>query len=448
MKKLACLLVAVLMAVSMFGCATKVNPSTPTAAPAATEAPDAPAATDEPTGLQPVSEPVTVTAWYTFGNKNKDNFLASIDAFNASQSVIKVEAVQQTWNEIDAKIMAALTAGTAPDLIFCSSAAAVNNYVDMDVAVDLAPYINDKNVGIADFSDYNAAVIGEAQQWDGHMYMLPISRTGEVLYYNADFFAANNLTAPTTWEEMAALCETINQISGKAALGSDYLDENYVDMVTQMGGSFIDYANKSANFDSAESRAALSYFKDLTDKGYLRLKGDDSSLCTPFAAELIYMVMGTSANYTKLFSNYGITFNVGVAQVPTIAGTATDYVTMWGVNAVVLKSTELRQQATYEFLKYWTSTDDQATWGIGYDAMPVRSSAIASPAYQEYLKTALSTAVLVDEYDRLGYQPAATGGTAANNAIAACIDEVLLGTLSIDDAIAQYKADADAALQG
>lgn len=445
MKKLMCLVIAATMLVAMFGCATKVDPSA-TESPKTTDAAEVPA--EEVEAMQPVSEPVTISAWYTFGNKNEENFLAAIADFNASQEYIKVEAVQQTWNEIDAKIMAALTAGTAPDLIFCSSAAAVNNYVDMDVAVDLAPYIQDANIGISDFDDYNTAVMSEATQWDGHMYMLPISRTGEVLYYNADFFAANELTAPTTWEELATLCGKINEITGKEAMGSDYLDENYVDMVTQLGGSFIDYENKSANFDSEESRTALNYFKDLADQSYLRLKGDDSSLCTPFAAELIYMVMGTSANYTKLFSNYGITFNVGVAQIPTVEGTSSDYVTMWGVNAVVLKSEALRQQAAYEFLKFWTSTDYQATWGIGYDAMPVRSSAIASDAYQEYLKTALSTAVLVEEYDRLGYQPAATGGAAANNAIAACIDEVLLGTLSIDDAIAQYKGDADAALQG
>lgn len=448
MKKLVCLLVAALMAVSMIGCATKVQPpaeTTPTVAPAAT---DAPATPEEPTGMQPISEPVTITAWYTFGNKNEENFLAAIADFNASQTFIKVEAVQQTWNEIDAKIMAALTAKTPPDLIFCSSAASVNNYVDMDVAVDLYPYIIDKNIGIDDFDDYNASVIEESLQWDGHMYMLPISRTGEVLYYNADFFAANDLTAPTTWDDLATLCEKINTISGKATLGSDYLDENYTDMVIQMGGTYIDYENKVACFDSAESRAALGYFKDLADKGYLRLKGDDSSLCTPFAAELIYMVMGTSANYSKLFSTYGITYNVGVAQIPTIANTSSDYVTMWGVNAVVLKTNELRQQAAYEFLKFWTTADYQATWGIGYDAMPVRATAIASAAYQEYLQTALSTAVLVEEYDRLGYQPAATGATAANNAITACIDEILLGTLSIDDAIAQYKGDADAALQG
>lgn len=449
MKRFACLMIAVLMVVAMVGCVKKVQPETePTAAPAVTEAPAEPQATEEPAGMQPISEKVMISAWYTFGNKNEENFLAAIADFNASQDFITVEATQQTWNEIDAKIMAALKAQNPPDIIFCSDAATTNNYVDMDVAVDLLPYITDQNIGIADFDDYNAGIIAEAQQWDGHMYMLPISRTGEVMYYNADFFAENNLSVPTTWEELAALCEQINTLTGKAALGSDYLDENYVDMVTQMGGTYIDYANKAANFDSEESRTALGYFKDLTDKGYLRLKGDDNSLCTPFAAELIYMVMGTSANYSKLFSNYGITFNVGVAELPTVADTNTDYVTMWGVNAVVLKSDELRQQAAYEFLKFWTTADYQATWGIGYDAMPVRSSAIESESYQEYLKGALSTAVLVEEYDRLGYQPAATGAKAANNAIAACIDEVLLGTLSIDDAIAQYKADADAALNG
>ena len=39
------------------------------------------------------------------------------------------------------------------------------------------------------------------------------------------------------------------------------------------------------------------------------------------------------------------------------------------------------------------------------------------------------------------------GVSDTTNAITACIDEILLGTLSIDDAIVQYKADADAALQ-
>lgn len=453
MKKLICLLLALLMLFGCAACATKVpsadDKNTPD--PAQSDNPgtsDTPLVPDEPqTGMQPVSEPVTVTAWYTFGNKNEENFLAAIADFNASQNYITVEATQQTWNEVNAKIMAALKAGNPPDLIFCSAAADTNNYVDMDVAVDLLPYITDANIGIADFDDYNASIIAECCQWDGHMYMMPISRTGEVMYYNADFFAANGLTAPTTWEELEQLCAAITAITGQEAMGSDYLDENYVDMVTQMGGTFIDYANKTACFDSDESLAALNYFKNLEEKGYLRLKGDDSSLLSPFSAGLTQISMGTSANYAKLFSQYGVSFNVGVCEIPTIAGTSTDYVTMWGVNAVVLKSTELRQQAAYEFLKFWTAADYQATWGIGYDAMPVRTSAIESAAYQEYLTTALSTAVLVEEYDRLGYQPAATGASDATKAITACIDEILLGTLTIDEAVAQYKADADAALQ-
>ena len=457
MKKFVCILLALVMLLGCASCAKKVpsaEQNTPTPSQSQPSTPSdpgeslAPVESNEPaTGMQPVSEPVTVTAWYTFGNKNEENFLAAIEAFNASQNYITVEATQQTWNEVNAKIMAALKSGNPPDLIFCSAAADTNNYVDMDVAVDLLPYITDPNIGIADFDDFNTSAVAESSQWDGHMYMMPISRTGEVMYYNADFFAANNLTAPTTWEELEALCATITAITGREAMGSDYLDENYVDMVTQVGGTFIDYANKTACFDSAESLAALNYFKNLEEKGYLRLKGDDSSLLAPFTAGLTQISLGTSANYAKLFSQYGVTFNVGVCEIPTVAGTKSDYVTMWGVNAVVLKSTELRQQATYEFLKFWTSTEYQATWGIGYDAMPVRGSAIESAAYQEYLKTALSTAVLVEEYDRLGYQPAATGASAATKAITACIDEILLGTLTIDEAVAQYKADADAALQ-
>ncbi len=397
--------------------------------------------------FSPISEKVTIKAWYTFGNTNEKNFLKAISDFNASQEYVTIEATQQTWNEIDAKIMAALAAGNPPDIIFCSDAATTNNYVDMEVAVDLLPYINDSTIGIKDFDDYNAQVMQEAQQWDGHMYMFPISRTAEVMYYNADFFAENNLTVPSTWDELEALCAKITKITGKEAMGSDYLDENYVDMVTQLGGQFVDYANKTACFDSEESKKALTYFKNLEQKGYLRLKGDDSSLSTPFAAGLIQIVMGTSANYSKFAKTYGASFNIGAAQIPTIQGTKTDYVTMWGVNAVVLKSNNLRQQAAYEFLKFWTQASYQAQWAIGYEAMPVRSSAIDSTEYQEYLKSAPSVTVLVEEYSRLGYQPAATGAKKVNNAIVSCIDEILLGTLSIDDAIATYKADADAALK-
>lgn len=446
MKRYICSLLALIMLLGCASCATKVpntgdNPTNTPTAPTQT-------APDEPEGLQPVSEPVTIQAWYTFGNVNETNFLAAIEAFNASQEYIKVEATQQTWNEVNAKIMASLKADTQPDLIFCSSAADTNNYVDMDVAVDLYPYVTDKNIGIEDFhTDFIRSAVDESMQWDGHMYMFPLSRTGEVMYYNADFFREHDLTAPTTWSELRDLCAKIHEITGGEALGSDYLDENYVDMVMQMGGAFIDYENKTACFDSEDSRAALNYLKELQSSGYLRLKGDDNSLLAPFAAELIPMVLGTSANYAKLFSQYGVEFEVGACAVPTTENTTSDYVTMWGVNAVVLKSNVLREQAAYEFLKFWTTTDNQAAWAIGYDALPVRSSATDTDAYQEYLKTARSTAILVEGYERLGFQPAATGVAAATKAITACIDEILLGTLSMDEAIVQYKADADAALQ-
>ena len=89
------------------------------------------------------------------------------------------------------------------------------------------------------------------------------------MYYDADFFKENNLQPPKTWAELETLCAKIHEITGGYAIGSDYLDENYVDMVTQLGGEFIDYENKVAPWDSEESLTALKYFKNLEEKGYL-----------------------------------------------------------------------------------------------------------------------------------------------------------------------------------
>ena len=72
--------------------------------------------------------------------------------------------------------MAALAAGDPPDLIFCSAAADTNNYVDMEVAVDLLPFIQDETIGIKDFDDYNPRVMEEAMQWDGNVPNLQNSR--------------------------------------------------------------------------------------------------------------------------------------------------------------------------------------------------------------------------------------------------------------------------------
>lgn len=444
MKKFMCLLLTAVMILSCNACAKK-SPAVETA-PA--EEPPENTETIAPIEMKPVDEKVTINIWHTFQGKPGENFDKVVKEFNESQDYITVQAVAQSWDEYNSKIMAALTAKNAPDIIFCSTAGDVNNYVDIDTAVDLTPYIENENIGITDFNDFNPTIMAEAKQWDGKMYMLPVSRTGEVMYYNADFFKENNLEVPSTWTELHDLAISLTETSGEECMGSDFMDENFIDMMTQAGSDFIDYESKTANFDSELAVESLNYWKELADAGCLRMKGDDYNLLPSFASGLIQIVLQSSASYDRLMNNFDVQFEIGVAQMPTTEGTETDYVTMWGQNAVILKSDDLRQQAAFEFLKYWTSPENQAAWGIAYGALPIRESSIQLPEYQEFLNEALATKVLLEGYDRLGFKPAVTGGAAANNALASCIDEIVIGTLNVEEAIAQYKADADKALQG
>jgi ABC-type glycerol-3-phosphate transport system substrate-binding protein len=62
-------------------------------------------------------------------------------------------------------------------------------------------------------NDFIPGYYNEGKQFgDGKMYTLPLSKSTEVLYYNADFFAEHGLTPPKTWDELETLCARIKEI--------------------------------------------------------------------------------------------------------------------------------------------------------------------------------------------------------------------------------------------
>lgn len=451
-KMISAVLAAAMVMTALTGCAKKVDPSTTgttAATSAATEGTTAATtagtteASTEATSENKTSEPIQVSAWYTFANTNEANYLAAIEAFNASQDKYVVTGVSQAWNEINQKIMSALQAGTQPDII-AGDAAAASNYVKQDLLVDFMPYINDPEIGIKDFSDYVPAFIDECSQWDGQMFMFPCSRTGEVYYYNKTFFDENGLSVPKTWTELKEVNAKITEISGKQAFGFDYIDDSYIDMVIQKNGTYIDTANKKAGFDTQISLDAVNYMKDMVDAGTMRMKGEDKSLYIPMANELLYSFIGTSASVSSVISTVEDAFEVGYAPIPQEGDK--EYVTMWGVNQMVFKSTEDKQKGAYEFLKFFTSTEWNAKWAIGYNALPIRQSAIDSAEYQAYVAESPVVGVLVEQTDKYGYQPAVTGSYETNNAITIALEEIMLEADTIENSIKDAQTEADTAL--
>ena len=60
-------------------------------------------------------------------------------------------------------------------------------------------------------NNYDEATIQDAGSYNGKVYSINLGRVSySGIYYNKDMFTANNVTVPTTWDELVAACETFS----------------------------------------------------------------------------------------------------------------------------------------------------------------------------------------------------------------------------------------------
>ena len=85
--------------------------------------------------------PVEVTLWHTYTEHHNDYLNKIVEEFNASQTEVKVVAVQQPYQDFDANLLQAVRNGVGPDIVgrFATNIA---DYLEDDLIVDFAPYIN------------------------------------------------------------------------------------------------------------------------------------------------------------------------------------------------------------------------------------------------------------------------------------------------------------------
>ncbi len=59
--------------------------------------------------------------------------------------------------------------------------------------------------------NYDEATIADAGTYNGKVYQVNLGRVSySGIFYNKDLFAANNVSVPTTWNELVAACDTFN----------------------------------------------------------------------------------------------------------------------------------------------------------------------------------------------------------------------------------------------
>lgn len=434
-KKLLIVMAALLMVASIFAGCKQAEEPVKTEEPKATEKMEE-KATEKP--AEPTVEPVEIPAaeihfWHAMSGGLGETLELVCANFNEENEygITMVPTYQGGYGDLHAKVVAALSAGDAPHM----GQAYGNNiiiYTQSEKVVQLDQYIFDPTYGVEDWEDILEGYRKENSSYpDGKFYSLPCNKSTEVLYYNKNFFEEHGLTVPTTWDELKETAMAASDILGAPAFGYDSLQNLFITWTQQAGGQYTN-AEGEVFFNSPEAREALQYFVDGVEGGYFRTAGEDRYMSGPFNDQVAVMFVGSTSGSKYVGSDE---FEWDSAQVPF---GKEKKVIQQGSNMFMLESTPGEQLATFEFMKYITSTEVTAFWAMNTGYLPVRTSARESEEYKAYVESGVNpTKVTGTSYDAGWYifDPIFPESYDYRVAVGVAVEEATAGLKDVDTAI-------------
>ena len=422
------------------------------------------------------SKPVTITFYHTMGESLRAVLDKHIAKFNEIYPNITVEHKQVGgYDDVREQIKTEITVGDQPNIAYCypdhvalyNLALAVQTLDDLIAATNTVTRADGttEQLGLTaeQVDNFIDGYYNEGKQFgDGKMYTLPMSKSTEVLYYNKTFFTEHNLSVPTTWEELKAVCAKIKEIDPNSIpLGYDSESNWFITMCEQLGTPYTSATGEHFLFDNEDNHAFVKEFREWYKAGYVTTQaisgGYTSALFTKNPAEdgNCYMCIGSSAGANhQIPENEDGTFKfeVGIASVPQANKEAPKVISQ-GPSLCIFKKADAQEVlASWLFVKYLTTTVDfQAEFGMASGYVPVLENVTDNEVYAAELAAAngyeslplLATKVCLEQANAYYTSPAFNGSSTARDEVGKLMQICLTSTEADVDAMIK-KAFKDA----
>jgi putative chitobiose transport system substrate-binding protein len=194
-----------------------------------------------------------------------DYFNELIAQFEKENPGTTVKWVDVPWGDMQSKILTAVSAGTAPDVVnlnpdFAAQLAGRNAWLDLDNRIaegDRAQYL---------------PKIWQANSLDGKSFGIPWYLSTSVTLYNKDLLERSGISKPpATYEELAQVAKQVKEKTGKYAFFITFVAEDSgegLQSFVQMGAELLDPQGKAA-FNTPEGKAVFQYWTDLYQQNLL-----------------------------------------------------------------------------------------------------------------------------------------------------------------------------------
>ena len=319
----------------------------------------------------------TVQFWHVYGEGDPRNeaMLAIVDDFNANNEYgIVVEALDQgQYSDVEDKVNAGIQSGDLPQIVQAYTSA-LNNWDTVDLVADLNPFVFDETYGLTEeeLADIYPAVLDLGLTADGERLGWPLSQSANAMVYNYTWaqelgFDAAPTNSAELKEQLCAAAEanlTDDNPDNDGGTGMVWYPStsNLLSFIYAFGGDLLNDDGTAYEFNTPEIKAAAMYVNELRDSG---CTFETESYPNPEQGQRLALVTLSSTSGLKY---YGYAFeDAGNADdvwgfLPFVGpdgGLGTDAYTQ---TVGVLKSTPEQELASWLFIKFLTSPENQAAW--------------------------------------------------------------------------------------
>ncbi|MEO8752453.1 MAG: ABC transporter substrate-binding protein [Casimicrobiaceae bacterium] len=246
----------------------------------------------------------------------------------------------------------------------------------------------------------------ENSQTDGKTWGIPFQRSTIVMYYNKEMFKEAGLDPnkpPGTWAETTAAAQKLTKrdASGKVTQWGVQIPSSgfpywlFQGLAIENGANLMNSAGTETYYDKPEVIGALQYWVDLVTKYKVHPEGIVEWGTTPkdFFEKKVAMIWTTTGNLTNVKAN--AKFDFGVAMLP--ASKQRGSPTGGGNFYIFAKSTPAQRDAAFKFIKWTTTPQRAAQWGIDTGYVAVRADAWDTPVMKQYVAGFPPAAVARDQ---------------------------------------------------
>jgi sn-glycerol 3-phosphate transport system substrate-binding protein len=380
-----------------------------------------------------------------------DGYAAEFEKANPG---IKLKPIYSgSYQESITKALTAVKSGEPPVMSILLSTD-MYTLIDEDAIVPFDPLIKTAEDKAWLKSFYPAFM--ENSQTGGKTWGIPFQRSTIVLYYNKEMFKEAGLDPnkpPETWTQMREYAQKLTKrdASGRVTQWGVQIPSSgfpywlFQGLAIENGAQLMNAAGTQTYYDKPEVIGALQYWLDLINKYKVHPEGIVEWGTTPkdFFEKKVAMIWTTTGNLTNVKSN--AKFDFGVAMLPAQKERGSP--TGGGNFYIFAKSTPAQREAAMKFIKWVTSPERAAQWGIDTGYVAVRADAWDTPVMKKYVESFPPAAVARDQLKYAKAELSTHDNQRVTKALNDGLQAALTGTKTPEQAMKDAQAQSERILR-